>query len=132
MIDSILITFVYFPVPECKTKWKSLRDYFQRRRKTNAIAIGDKLDFLLRTGNGQRRQAKTQAHPEDDLDMFFRSVACTMRKFPLVDIALVKKKIIDAVNEREIFLSNQSSAIHLVYVQNENQEFFNGAVVMSA
>lgn len=55
-----------------------------------------------------------------------------MRKFPLVDIALVKKKIIDAVNEREIFLSNQSSAIHLVYVQNENQEFFNGAVVMSA
>lgn len=98
----------------------------------NAIAFGDKLDFLLRTGNGEPgRQAKTQANTEDDLDMFFRSVACTMRKFPAVDIALVKKKIIDAVNEKEIFLSNQdSSTIHLVYVPNGNGEFFTETATM--
>lgn len=114
--------------PQCKSKWKSLRDYFFRRLKNGADVNGDELAFLIGKKNGtstaKQEQQNCAADDPDDLDIFFRSLACTMRKLPLTEIACLKKTLLDVVSQKEIALNQQNSqTIQIVYeVQGEENE----------
>lgn len=119
----------YSAVPQCKNKWRSLKDYFALRLKKNAIAANDDLAFLIKKEKGGTVE-QTQTCEEDDLASFFRSIASTMRKFPPVDIALMKKLISDAVIGKEIALNtSEQQNVEFVYEVNDQAQFVNMANV---
>lgn len=132
-----MILMITHTVTSTRAKWKSLRDGFQRRVKNNPNAdhLKSSLSFLLKseanitselpiyskivtasdtqesivieTGKESASSDCSCAKMEDDLILFFRGIASTMRNFTRLQVAEIKLEISNLVGRAEIEISKQ-------------------------
>lgn len=124
-------------VGACRKKWKALKNCFTRKLTTNANRdfSKDDLFFLLNVNNNNKRTTDESSstkignnhvpsiqqnvsavnqcnctHADENLNVFFRGIANTMRTFSQLQIAELKLEISKLVGKVEIDTHKQDEA----------------------